>query len=298
MKHLKFKSGLSIVLACTILATFSIPAMAAEPNTEKEEVVYINLEKDGSVNEINVVNIPVSYTHLDVYKRQGLDAVTTDQVNEILEHSNKLYTLLKIDEINNLGAVRIRIRSLIAAMRMRSKEHIKPNPQPVAYHRAEYSAEMQAQGYTILAPQMSPIHFDILEPVFKKHGYHVVILDNDNRTAIDTGLKYVNNDACYPSITVVGQIMEAVLSGRYDTNRLAIAMTQTGGCCRASNYVAFIRRALDKAGLSYIPVISLNANGMEKNAGFQWSAGLLMDAAPVSYTHLDVYKRQLLHNEI
>ena len=209
----------------------------------------------------------------------GLDAVTTDQVNEILEHSNKLYTLLKIDEINNLGAVRIRIRSLIAAMRMRSKEHIKPNPQPVAYHRAEYSAEMQAQGYTILAPQMSPIHFDILEPVFKKHGYHVVILDNDNRTAIDTGLKYVNNDACYPSITVVGQIMEAVLSGRYDTNRLAIAMTQTGGCCRASNYVAFIRRALDKAGLSYIPVISLNANGMEKNAGFQWSAGLLMDAA-------------------
>ncbi|MGN0494434.1 MAG: acyl-CoA dehydratase activase-related protein, partial [Acutalibacteraceae bacterium] len=101
----------------------------------------------------------------------GLDAVTTDQVNEILEHSNKLYTLLKIDEINNLGAVRIRIRSLIAAMRMRSKEHIKPNPQPVAYHRAEYSAEMQAQGYTILAPQMSPIHFDILEPVFKKHGF-------------------------------------------------------------------------------------------------------------------------------
>lgn len=208
----------------------------------------------------------------------GLDAVTTDQVNEILEHSNKLYTLLKIDEINNLGAVRIRIRSLIATMRMRSKEHINPIPQPVAYHRTEYSAEMQAQGYTILAPQMSPIHFDILEPVFKKHGYNVVVLDNDNRTAVDTGLKYVNNDACYPSITVVGQIMEAVLSGKYDTDRLAIAMTQTGGCCRASNYVAFIRRALDKAGLSHIPVISLNANGMEKNAGFQWSAGLLMDA--------------------
>lgn len=208
----------------------------------------------------------------------GLDAVTTDQVNDILENSNKLYTLLKIDEINNLGAVRIRIRSLIAAMRMRNKEHIKPNPQPVVYQRAEYSAEMQAQGYTILAPQMSPIHFDILEAVFKKHGYNVVILGNDNRTAIDTGLKYVNNDACYPSITVVGQIMEAVLSGRYDTDRLAIAMTQTGGCCRASNYVAFIRRALDKAGLSHIPVISLNANGMEKNAGFQWSAGLLMDA--------------------
>ena len=107
----------------------------------------------------------------------------------------------------------------------------------------------------------------------------MVILDNDNRAAVDTGLKYVNNDACYPSITVVGQIMQAVLSGRYDTGRLAIMMTQTGGCCRASNYVGFIRRALDKAGMSHIPVISLNANGMEKNGGFEWSAGLLMDAA-------------------
>ncbi|MDD6205085.1 MAG: acyl-CoA dehydratase activase-related protein [Firmicutes bacterium] len=208
----------------------------------------------------------------------GLDAVTTDQVNEILECSNKLYTLLKIDEVNNLGAVRIRIRSLTAAMRMRKKGNVKAEPTPVSYIRTEYTAEMQEQGYTILAPQMSPIHFDILEPVFKKHGYNVAILDNDNRTAIDTGLKYVNNDACYPSITVVGQIMEAVLSGRYDTDRLAIMMTQTGGCCRASNYVAFIRRALDKAGLPHIPVISLNANGMEKNAGFKWSAGLLTDA--------------------
>ena len=93
------------------------------------------------------------------------------------------------------------------------------------------------------------------------------------------GLKYVNNDACYPSITVVGQFMDAVLSGKYDTDRLAIVMTQTGGCCRASNYVSFIRRALDKAGYSHIPVISLNANGMEKNEGFSLSAGLVTDAA-------------------
>ncbi len=209
----------------------------------------------------------------------GLDAVTTDQVSEILEGSNKLYTLLKIDEVNNLGAVRIRIRSLIAAMKMRKKENIRPIPQKIAYHRTEFDTKMRQEGYTILAPQMSPIHFAILEPVFRKHGYNAVILDNDNRTAINTGLKYVNNDACYPSITVVGQIMEAVLSGRYDTDRLAIAMTQTGGCCRASNYVSFIRRALDKAGLSHIPVISLNANGMEKNSGFKLSPALIMDAA-------------------
>ena len=209
----------------------------------------------------------------------GLDAVTTDQVNEILEGSGKLYTLLKIDEINNLGAVRIRIRSLISAMQMRRKEGIIATPVPVEYRKQEYTSYMNVLNYTILAPQMSPIHFDILEPVFKKHGYNVVILDNDDRTAIDTGLKYVNNDACFPSITVVGQIMEAVLSGRYNTNRLAIMMTQTGGCCRASNYVSFIRRALDKAGLKHIPVISLNANGMEKNSGFKWSVSLLMDAA-------------------
>ncbi len=209
----------------------------------------------------------------------GLDAVTTDQICEILENSNKLYTVLKIDEVNNLGAARIRIRSLLAAMEMRKSKGIKAHPRSVLYHRAEYTKKMQETGYTILAPQMSPIHFDILEPVFAKHGYNVVVLDNDNRTAIDTGLKYVNNDACFPSITVVGQIMEAVLSGRFDTDRLAVIMTQTGGCCRASNYVGFIRRALDKVGLSHIPVISLNANGMETNEGFKPSPSVILDAA-------------------
>ena len=209
----------------------------------------------------------------------GLDAVTTDQVSEILEKSGKLYTVLKIDEVNNLGAARIRIRSLLAAMNMRRDNGISPVHQPLSYRREEFTREMFQQGYTILCPQMSPIHFELLEPVFAKHGFHIEVLDNDNRTAIDTGLKFVNNDACFPSITVVGQIMEAVLSGRYDVNKLAIIMSQTGGCCRASNYVAFIRRALDKVGLSHIPVISLNANGMEKNEGFRLSPALLLDAA-------------------
>ena len=104
------------------------------------------------------------------------------------------------------------------------------------------------------------------------------MLDNDNRAAIDVGLKYVNNDACFPSITVVGQIMDAILSGKYDTSRLAVMMSQTGGCCRASNYVSFIRRALDKAGYSHIPVISLNAHGMEKNEGFKITLPFGLDA--------------------
>ena len=207
----------------------------------------------------------------------GLDAVTTDQVAEILEKSNKLYTTLKIDEVNNLGAARIRIRSLISAMELRASKGIKAIPSAVEYKRVEYTKEMQKEKYTILAPQMSPIHFDILEPVFSKHGYKVDILKNDNRAAIDIGLQYVNNDACFPSITVVGQIMEAVTSGRYDTDHLAILMTQTGGCCRASNYVAFIRKALEKAGLPHIPVISLNTNGMEKSKGFKLAPNMLID---------------------
>ncbi len=209
----------------------------------------------------------------------GLDAVTTDQVCEILEGSNKLYTVLKIDEVNNLGAARIRIRSLIAAMRLRERDNIKAIPVPARYERKEFTKGMFDEGYTIIAPQMSPIHFDLLGPIFAKYGFNAVVLDNDNRTAIDTGLKYVNNDACFPSITVVGQIMDAVLSGKYNTDRLAILMSQTGGCCRASNYVGFIRKALAKAGLPHIPVISLNMNGMEKNEGFKLPLGLIKRAA-------------------
>ena len=224
----------------------------------------------------------------------GLDAVTTDQVSEILEGSNKLYTVLKIDEVNNLGAVRIRIRSLLAAMSIRREKGIYAHPQSAAYHRAAFTKKMRDEKWTLLAPQMSPIHFDVLEPVFAKHGYNVVLLKNDDRRAIDMGLKYVNNDACFPSITVVGQLMEAVTSGRYDTDHLALMMTQTGGCCRASNYVGFIRRALEKAGYGHIPVVSVNLNGMEKNEGFTLSKGLIMDAVH-ALVYGDLFMRCLYH---
>ena len=224
----------------------------------------------------------------------GLDAVTTDQVSEILEGSNKLYTVLKIDEVNNLGAVRIRIRSLLAAMSIRREKGIYAHPQSAAYHRAAFTKKMRDEKWTLLAPQMSPIHFDVLEPVFAKHGYNVVLLKNDDRRAIDMGLKYVNNDACFPSITVVGQLMEAVTSGRYDTDHLALLMTQTGGCCRASNYVGFIRRALEKAGYGHIPVVSVNLNGMEKNEGFTLSKGLIMDAVH-ALVYGDLFMRCLYH---
>lgn len=198
----------------------------------------------------------------------GLDAVTTDQVADILTGSDKIYTSLKIDEVNNLGAARIRIRSLLAAIRVREQRNQKRELHSSAITKVPFTKEMRGD-YTILCPQMSPIHFELLEPAFNASGYHVEVLPNDNKQAVDVGLKYVNNDACYPSLMVVGQIMEAILSGKYDTNKIAVIISQTGGGCRASNYIGFIRRALKKAGYEHIPVISINLSGLEGNPGFK-----------------------------
>ncbi len=208
----------------------------------------------------------------------GLDAVTTDQVNDILTGSGKIYTCLKIDEVSNLGAARIRVRSLLSAIRVREKKGEQRTINPTSLNRVIFTEEMR-KDYTILCPQMSPIHFELLQPAFRACGYNFEILDNDNRHSIDVGLKYVNNDACYPSLCVVGQIMDALLSGKYDLHKVAVVITQTGGGCRATNYIGFIRRALEKAGLEYIPVVSINMSGLESNPGFQLNAELLIRAA-------------------
>ena len=208
----------------------------------------------------------------------GLDAVTTDQVNDILSGSDKIYTCLKIDEVNNLGAARIRIRSLLSAIKVREQKQKKRSIRSSAIYKVPFTEEMR-KDYTILCPQMSPIHFDLIGPAFAACGYHFEVLSNDNKQSIDMGLKYVNNDACYPSLIVVGQIMDALLSGKYDLNKTAVIITQTGGGCRATNYIGFIRRALEKAGMSQIPVISLNLGGIEKNPGFHMNLELLMRAA-------------------
>ena len=208
----------------------------------------------------------------------GLDAVTTDAVSDILTKSGKIYTSLKIDEVNSLGAARIRVRSLLAAIRVREQKKEIRKMEPTAIQKVPFTKEMR-KDYTILCPQMSPLHFDLIEPVFRANGYNLSILSNDNKAAVDMGLKYVNNDACYPSLMVVGQIMDAILSEQYDTDKLAVIISQTGGGCRASSYIGFIRRALAKAGYSHIPVISLNLNGLENNPGFKITAGLALRAA-------------------
>lgn len=198
----------------------------------------------------------------------GLDAVTTDQVDEILTSAGKIYTCLKIDEGTNLGAVRIRIRSLQAAMRDRDKNQHQTRPSAsYATPKVLFTKEMK-KTHTILAPQMSPIHFEIIAEAFQANGYRFEILPSNDRQAVEEGLKYVNNDACYPSILVVGQFVEALKSGKYDLNRTALLITQTGGGCRATNYIAFIRKALRDMNLAHIPVISLSAQGLESNPGF------------------------------
>ena len=254
----------------------------------------------------------------------GLDALTTDQVQEILEAAGKVYTVLKIDEVSNLGAARIRVRSLLAALKDKADERAEEQAAPrmgcpvaqlsadtcaaaaagagtgdaaeggcvdaassfkqregasTEFEKVQFTQEMKDAGYTILCPQMAPIHFDLLVEIFRKNGYNLELLPSVDHGAVDAGLKYVNNDICYPSILVTGQIMEAVTSGRYDTDKLAVIITQTGGGCRATNYIALIRKALKAAGLGHIPVISLSFKKLEEsNPGFKVTPKMLYQA--------------------
>ena len=237
----------------------------------------------------------------------GLDALTTDQVQEILEASGKVYTVLKIDEVSNLGAARIRVRSLLAALRQQSETgQLTAGEQQILFDslhvcdgcatgefekqreaastefpRPEFTKKMKEEGWKIIAPQMAPYHFELLVPIFHKYGYNAELLPSVDPKAVDAGLKYVNNDICYPSILTVGQIMEAVTSGRYDTNKLAVLITQTGGGCRATNYISLIRKGLKEAGYGHVPVIAIALSSTnEHNEGWHMSPKMWKDAIP------------------
>ena len=221
----------------------------------------------------------------------GLDAVTTDQVAEIMASKGKIYTCLKIDEGNNLGAAKIRIRSLKAAMDERERNGYVPKGENIEYKNATFTKEMRKK-HKILAPQMSPIHFEIIEEAVKSCGYDMEVLPSIDMEAVEEGLKYVNNDACYPSIIVVGQIIHGLKSGKYDLDNTSVIITQTGGGCRATNYVAFLKKAFKEAGLSKIPIISLNAVGLEKQPGFKLSVGLIKKAL-MALVYGDLFMRVL-----
>lgn len=325
-------------------------------------------------------NFVASYPGLELVQLNsfgcGLDAITTDQVSEILADKADVYTMLKIDEVSNLGAAKIRLRSLKAAVEERERNHRRAlagavpgkQDQPVqsdAVAEAKVKLEMaqaqlaeaQAQlesaeadakrgefrktgteaptpgrqvmlntvmkanpklteavkaaskraaengigevkksahnsatmskyanrvpfgkdmkDYTIVAPQMSPIHFSLVESAIRSGGYKFDILEHASRENVETGLKYVNNDACYPAIMVIGQLVDAILDGKYDPEHTALAITQTGGMCRATNYFGLIRKALVDAGYPQIPVIAISTQGIEDNPGFKATPALL-----------------------
>ncbi|WP_429191232.1 acyl-CoA dehydratase activase-related protein [Fusobacterium sp. PH5-44] len=196
----------------------------------------------------------------------GLDAVTTDQVDDILTNYGKTYTVLKIDEISNLGAVKIRIRSLLAALEYKKKS-ITSVIKSKLYPKVPFTKKMKSE-YTILVPQMAPMQFDLLKVAFNEQGYNLVVLD-ETKEALDCGLQYVNNDACYPSVLVIGELINALKSGKYDLNKVAVMISQTGGSCRATNYVGFLKKAIKDSGFENIPILSLNASGLEKQEGFK-----------------------------
>nr|WP_195452099.1 acyl-CoA dehydratase activase-related protein [Bifidobacterium dentium] len=332
-------------------------------------------------------NFVASYPGLELVQLNsfgcGLDAITTDQVSEILADKADVYTMLKIDEVSNLGAAKIRLRSLKAAVEERERNHkravaasmptkqdqpgnadavadakakldevkaqlkaaeaelkaaetaaikqagqggfrktgsaaptpgrqimldtvMKANPKlteavkAASRHAAENGIGESREGkktahnsatmskyanripfgkdmkdYTIVAPQMSPIHFSLVESVIRSGGYKFDILKHASRDDVEIGLKYVNNDACYPAIMVIGQLVNAILEGKYDPDTTALAITQTGGMCRATNYFGLIRKALVDAGYPQIPVIAISTQGIEDNPGFKATPSLL-----------------------
>lgn len=209
----------------------------------------------------------------------GPDSIAAEQAQEILACTGKIYTMIKIDEVSNLGAVRIRIRSLKAAMearrdRWQRKERFAPAD---SSQRPVFTKEMRKR-HTILAPQMAPIHFEFAQEVARSEGYNFVVLADVNNKDIEEGLKYVNNDSCYPSIIIIGQLLRALKSGKYDLNNTSIVMSQTGGPCRASNYLGLLKKALQVNGFGHIPIISLNLVGLEKNPGFKITLSMFRKA--------------------
>ena len=255
----------------------------------------------------------------------GVDAVTTDQVQEILESAGDVYTALKIDEVSNLGAATIRLRSLAAAAEARRGRRAVRAPGADAEAAAGagveadagtgtdaealgatttpgapttgagapelltsavvpaggqasrslpgattpvFTREMRAT-HTILMPQMSPVHFRPLVPLMRRLGYQVELLESASRADLEVGLRYVNNDACFPAIMVIGQLIGAFTDGSHDPDRCVVAISQTGGMCRATNYAAMLRKGLREAGYPQVPVVAVSLQGIESNPGFE-----------------------------
>ncbi len=239
----------------------------------------------------------------------GLDAITSEQVEEVLDAKQRVYTLIKVDEGSSLGAARLRVSSLLALIDERRRkeatgDNIRPAPpseRPAREHEhlthatletmfpetmpqdtdssladcaPVFSGEMR-ETHTILAPQLSPTHFQFIAAVMQAEGYNLAILPDVDTETIEIGLKYVNNDLCYPAIITIGQLVQALTSGNYDLERTALVMSQTGGVCRATNYISCLRKAVIDAGFGHIPILSFNMEGFGNNPGFKITGSML-----------------------
>jgi predicted CoA-substrate-specific enzyme activase len=209
----------------------------------------------------------------------GLDAITSEQVEEILSKQGKIYTILKIDEGSNLGAVKIRLRSLFASMKERKYLKLNNNIFKTEDINISKTEKGMKDFNTVLCPQMSPIHFSLIELAFNKHGLKLKVLSEVSPEDIEEGLRYVNNDACYPAIIVIGQFINALKSGKYDLDKTALLISQTGGGCRATNYSRLLTKALTKAGFEKVPVFLLNASKFSGTKSSEFSFSMVMDLA-------------------
>lgn len=213
--------------------------VSAQASTDREDVELVQLTSFGC----------------------GLDSITTDEVQRILYGAGKTYTNIKIDEGSNLGAARIRLRSLKAAIESRTRRKVARASRIKQENKAYVNPGKKG---TIIVPQFSPIHFEILRGLLSQHGYNIVLLNNEENI-VDVGLKYLHNDMCYPAMVVIGQIIEALQSGKYDLENTSILLAQTEGQCRFTNYVKVLEKALEDAGISQVPVVSLSLAGTKKS---------------------------------
>ena len=191
----------------------------------------------------------------------GPDAVVADEVKALVEAGGKIYISIKIDEMSNLGAAKIRIRSLLEALHQNTAIRLKKRTFTRRYHKSD-------RKKTIIVPYFSKMYSDLLEPVFYRLGYKIATLYDQSPEAVEVGLKYVNNDMCYPAVIVIGDLIKALQSGKYDPDNSVVALTQTNGQCRASNYVPLLKKALVDAGFNNTPVISLSADSFAEGFVF------------------------------
>jgi len=200
----------------------------------------------------------------------GPDALVTDEAKEILKSVRKNYTLIKIDEISSTGSVRLRLRSMVESLKLK-KATEKPSP---IERKTTPIFTTKDKKRTILAPYFADNYSPLIPAVFKLAGYNVINLPKPDRASVDLGLQHANNDICYPATIIIGDIIKALQTGNYNHDEIAIGITQTGGQCRASNYLALIKKALLATGFGDIPVISVTTSqGLNDQPGFkiEWS---------------------------